>query len=71
MCVCDSLCVCPCPSGEPLWPDGVSNGTLITQASKGAVLGRSDWRGDGCVLVREVAFGGNRARLRGTCGDLQ
>lgn len=54
------LCVCVSPlllPGEPPRPDGVSDGTLITQPSKRAVLGRSDWKGDGCAVVREVAFG--------------
>lgn len=51
-----------CPPGEPPRPDGVSDGTLITQPSKRAVLGRSDWKGDGCVVVREVAFGGKQSR---------
>lgn len=54
------MCVSACvpPPREPPRPDGVSDGTLITQPSKRAVLGRSDWKADGCVVVREVAFGG-------------
>lgn len=58
-------CVFLCPPGEPPRPDGVSDGTLITQPSKRAVLGRSDWKGDGCVVVREVAFGGKQSRAGG------
>lgn len=59
VCVCDGerRCVFLCPPGEPPRPDGVSDGTLITQPSKRAVLRRSDWRGDGCVVVGELAFG--------------
>lgn len=52
-----------CPPGEPPRSDGVSDGTLITQPSKRAVLGRSDWKGDGCVVVRE----GKQSRAGG-CG---
>lgn len=61
-------CVFLCPPGEPPRPDGVSDGTLITQPSKRAVLGRSDWKGDGCVVVREVAFGGKQSRAGGGGG---
>ena len=53
------------PPGEPARPDGVSDGTLITQPSKRAVLRRSDWRGDGCVVVGEVAFGEKQSRVGG------
>lgn len=64
-------CVFLCPPGEPPWPDGVSDSTLITQPSKRAVLHRSDWRGDGCVVVREVAFGEKQSGVGGgTCGTL-
>lgn len=60
-----------CPPGEPPRPDGVSDGTLITQPSKRAVLGRSDWKGDGCVAVREVAFGGKQSRAGGGGGCVE
>jgi len=43
--VCVQVCVCVCercvcPPGEPLWPDGVSDGALITQPSKGGCPGQ-------------------------------
>lgn len=34
------MCACVRPPGEPLWPDGVSDGTLITQPSKGGCPGQ-------------------------------
>lgn len=67
--VCDGererRCVFLCPPGEPPLPDGVSDGTLITQPSKRAVLRRSEWRGDGCVVVREIAFGEKQSGVVG------
>lgn len=36
-CACMSVRACVCSPGEPLWPDGVSDGTLITQPSKGGL----------------------------------
>lgn len=67
-CVCamgrEDVCFCV-PPGEPPRPDGVSDGTLITQPSKKAVLRRSDWRGDGCVVVGRLPLGKNRAGLEG------
>lgn len=63
-------CVFLCPPGEPPWPDGVSDSTLITQPSKRAVLHRSDWRGDGCVVVREVAFGEKQSGVGGAHVEL-
>lgn len=70
----EKMCVSVSP-GEPPRPDGVSDGTLITQPSKRAVLRRSDWRGGGCVVVREVAFGEKQSGVGGggwggTCGTL-
>lgn len=60
----EDVCFCV-PPGEPPRPDGVSDGTLITQPSKRAVLRRSDWRADGCVVVREVAFGEKQSGVGG------
>lgn len=60
----EKMCVSVSP-GEPPRPDGVSDGTLITQPSKRAVLRRSDWRGGGCVVVREVAFGEKQSGVGG------
>lgn len=65
------VCVCLCPPGEPLWPDGVSDGTLITQPSKGGCPGQKWVEGWWLCGGRRCCPWGEGVGVRGTCGDLQ
>lgn len=64
------MCACVRPPGEPLWPDGVSDGTLITQPSKGGCPGQKWVEGWWLCGGWRCCLRGEGVEVRGTCGGL-